>query len=128
MSLKTPVAAAVGFLLASALAGSDEPGIRLRLVNASRHVIREAYVSRTDVGSWGPNLLAGPAGGEAPLPAMKTGQRFTLGVSSECGRFDVRLVADAGTEFLDDDVELCGGDGVLTVTDDALTLTHASQP
>src|SRR5262245_10268570 len=127
MPLQKP-AAAVGFLLAAVVARSDEPGIRLRLVNASRHVIREAYVSRSDVASWGPNLLAGEAGRAAPPPALKPGQRFSLGVSGECGRFDIRLVADAGTELLEDDVELCSGDGVLTVTNGALALTRASQP
>src|SRR5262245_52976052 len=127
MSLKK-LAAAVGFLLAAVLARSDEPGIRLRLVNASRHVIREAYVSRSDVASWGPNLLAGQADHPELQPALKAGQRFSVGVSGECGKFDIRLVADAGTEFLEDEVELCADDGVLTVTNDALTLTRAAQP
>jgi len=99
--------------------------IRISLVNASHHVIRKAYISPTGSASWGPNLLAPKTAGQQP--ALKGTERADLSLTKECGRFDIRLVADGGTEFLEDDMELCDEDNVLTVTNDALELTKAGR-
>jgi hypothetical protein len=115
-------------LLPGSPAKAAQPSrISLRLVNASRHEIREAYVSPSGSPGWGTNLLARKAAASDPPPTLKPGQRSSVDVTSACGRFDVRLVAGGGTEFLDDEVLLCDDDNVLTVTNNALRFTKAGQ-
>lgn len=140
MSRQVHVALFAMLSAAGSLALAQEGRIALRLVNAGRRVIREVYVSPSHSPSWGPNLLARKAragdepsgsarkdvGSTAP-PALTAGQRSDVALSGECGRFDVRLVAENGAEFLEDGLELCADDNVLTITDDTLTLRKVGQ-
>lgn len=114
--------------LAASAAAADDVAIRLRMVNASRHVIREAYVSPSGTPGWGPDLLrATPTTrGAAPRTVAPTG-REELELRAPCGTFDVRLVAEGGTEYLVDEQELCGDEDVLTVTNDALLFRKAGR-
>jgi hypothetical protein len=116
MNLKTPSIAAVALiLLGSAAHAADRvgPGIRFRVVNASPHTIREVYVCPSTTPTWGPNLLT-----QKPLkPGMKGVFRFKGG----CGTYDVRLVADQGVEFLEEEVEFCDDDDVITIGQRALS-------
>lgn len=128
MSTGASIALTVALSLAGSVAGIASSPIRISLVNASRHVIRKAYVSPSGSSSWGSNLLASKDAGSGSPPALKPRQRAAVNFSTECGRFDIRLVADGGTEFLEDEVELCDDDNVLTVTNDALEFTKASRP
>ena len=127
MSKTASMALTVALALASSITVKASGPIRIDLVNASRHVIRKAYVSPTGSSSWGSNLLAPKAAGTNSPPELKPSQRSALALASECGRFDIRLVADGGTEYLEDDIELCDEDNVLTVTHDALELTKAGR-
>ena len=88
-------------------AGNAKTSIRFKLVNASPHTIRAAYVSAADKGQWGDSLLNG-----APLPP---GQSVTLVITGDCGSYDVRFVTDKKVEFLDEDVQFCDDDDVVTI-------------
>lgn len=100
------------------LQGAD-PGhtFRVKVVNASPYAIREVYACPTGASKWGGNLLA-----QAPL---KPGERATVTVRGACGSYDLRLVAENGTEFLDEELEFCDDDDVLTVGEDRLSRTRA---
>jgi hypothetical protein len=51
-----------------------------------------------------------------------------LRFESACGPFDVRIVAEDGIEYLDEEIELCDGSGRVTVRDRGLAWTEARQP
>ena len=88
--------------------------VSVSLANDSGRTIREAYVSATGDPGWGHNLLRGE---------LAPGKRTGLDVAQGCRKYDVRLVAEGGTEFLDEEVELCGQGQTLRVGNAALSLT-----
>jgi len=88
----------------------------LRIVNDSSHVIQRMYVSPSRNPRWGDDLLKGH-----PLRPRTS---IRLRVASGCDIFDLRLVADEDVEYLDEQVELCDDDDVLTVGARTLTRTE----
>lgn len=89
---------------------------RVKVVNASPYAIREIYACPTGVSKWGGNLL--------PRTPLKPGERATVTVRGACGSYDLRLVAENGTEFLEDELDFCDDDDVLTVGEDRLSRTR----
>jgi hypothetical protein len=99
---------------------SQEPfSIELRVVNQSSHVIHRIYVSPSRNPKWGDNLLKGP------LAARGTA---SLRLGGTCGIFDLRFVADEGVEYLDDEVELCDRDEVVTIGERGLAWSETPEP
>jgi len=87
--------------------------VTVSLANDSGRTIRAAYVSPTGDPGWGPNLLHGE---------LAPGKRAGLELARGCRKYDVRLVAEGGTEFLDEEVELCGQEQTLSVGGSVLAL------
>src|SRR5262245_19939320 len=99
------------------VSSQDRSSIALKVVNESSHVIQRIYVSPSRNPRWDEDLLKG-----RPLrPRAST----TLHVPSGCDVFDLRLVAEEGVEYLDEEVELCDDHDVLTVGAQTLTRTEA---
>jgi hypothetical protein len=86
-------------------------GIDFKVVNSTPDVIREIYVCPTGAEKWGANLLRQP---------LKPGQSVSLTFEGACGAYDIRMVAPDGKEYMDDEVEFCEPDDVMTVSDGAL--------
>jgi hypothetical protein len=105
-------------LLMTAQAGVETPGkIRVRLVNASPHTIHQVFASRSDTSRWGANLLAnGP---------LRPGSRAVVGFAGDCGTYDLRFVAEKGTELLEEEVDFCDHDDVVTIGSDRV---HRKKP
>jgi hypothetical protein len=117
MTLKTTSAVlGLGVLILGGAASATPrtpAGIRFRVVNAGPHVIHGVYVCPSTKPTWGPNLLT-----RGPLkPGMKAFFRF----SGRCGSYDLRLVADDGIEFLEEELEFCEDDDVVTIGKSVLT-------
>ncbi len=93
--------------------------IRVKVVNTSPYPIRQIYACPSGVSTWGANLLQ-----KSPLAP---GERATINVRGECGSYDLRLVADNGTEFLEEEMDFCDDDDVLTVTQDRLSRARAAK-
>ena len=108
--------AALIALAGGPLLAGEESVIRFRVVNASPHTIRAVYACSTRESKWGENLLK--------KPTLGPGQKATLHLRGGCGLFDLRFVAEKGMEFLEDEVEFCDDDDVVTIggrKGDALT-------
>jgi hypothetical protein len=92
---------------------APEPGkIRVRLVNASPHTIHQVFASRSDTSSWGANLLAnGP---------LRPGGRAVVRFVGDCGTYDLRFQAEKGTELMEDEVEFCDDDDLVTIGADRI--------
>ncbi len=104
-------ALAVG-LVAAAPAARPKTSVRFKLMNSSGHVIHAVYVSKSDTAQWGPNLISG---------SLRPDQSVVLRTRTGCGTYDIRLVADAKTEFLEEDVDFCDDDDEMTVGRHELT-------
>jgi hypothetical protein len=85
--------------------------LRFKVVNSTPDVIREVYVCPTGAEKWGANLLRQP---------LKPGQSVALAFEGACGSYDIRMVAPDGKEYMDDEVEFCEQDDVMTIRDGAL--------
>jgi len=103
--------------LVPSLRSQDRSSIELRVVNQSPHVIHRIYVSPSRSPQWGDDLLKG-----RPLPQSGA---TALRLSATCGAFDLRVVAEEGIEYLDDEVELCNGDDVVTIGERSLTWSES---
>jgi hypothetical protein len=110
--------AVVVVLLAPPAIAAEKTSIRMKIVNASKHAVQAVYVSRTDASGWGENLLK--------QPQLKAGQRVVITAPGGCGRYDVRLVAPKGVELVDEDVDFCDDDDVVTLQGDKLTRKKAT--
>lgn len=95
-----------------------EDAIRFKVVNSTRDVIHEIYVSPTGAEKWGANLLSQP---------LKPGQSIALTFEGRCGSYEIRMVAPEGTEYMDDEVQFCEPDDVMTVGDGALNKLSARE-
>ncbi len=62
---------------------------------------------------WGENLLKGRT--------LGPGEFAVLRFSGDCGAYDLRFVAERGTEFLVDEEPFCDDDDVVTVAGRAVT-------
>jgi serine protease Do len=95
-------------------------GIRVRLVNASAHTIHRVFASRSGTPSWGSNLLKrGP---------MRPGARASIRLAGDCGTYDLRFVAEKGVELLEDEIEFCDDNDVVTVGAETVGRKKASPP
>ena len=113
-------AAALIALMGSPVLAGEEGVIRFRVVNASSHTIHAVYACSSRESKWGPNLLK--------KPTLQPGQKAVLHLRGGCGVFDLRFVAEKGTEFMEDEVEFCDDDDVVTIggrKGDALTRVKA---
>ena len=99
-------------------AGSAKTSIRFKLVNTSPNTIRAAYVSAADKGQWGDNLMK---------TALPSGQSVTLVFGGDCGSYDVRFVTDKKVEFLDEDVQFCDDDDVVTIDKNRIAKTKPAR-
>jgi hypothetical protein len=114
------VCLAFAFLLTPPAPQPPEAAARkFEVVNGSPQHIRAVHVSPSRSPQWGPNLLA---------KALAPGERATVNVAGECGRYDVRLVAEKGMEFIEDEVELCADGDVLDVAKESLTRSRRAAP
>jgi hypothetical protein len=115
--------AAVAMLAATSLSVAAQvdggPARGFTVVNAGPHRIHAVYVSPSTSPGWGDNLLGqGLAASEAralQAQGLKPGRQTAIRVAADCGVFDVRFVAENGTEFVEEEVELCGDDDVVTI-------------
>ena len=100
-------------LLLTAQAGAAPARtIRVRLVNASPHTIEEVFASRSDTPSWGATLLAnGP---------LRPGGRAFVRFVGDCGTYDLRFLAQKGTELMEEEVEFCDDDDIVTIGGDRI--------
>lgn len=80
--------------------------IRMKIANSSPHPIREAYVAGKGQSTWGPNLLAKP---------LERGGEAAVLIPGGCGTYDLRFVVDEKTEYLEDELEFCEDDDVVTL-------------
>jgi hypothetical protein len=113
-----PFAALFG-LAVSAPPSAEPVTLGFRLVNAGTHRIRAVHVSASRDPGWGENLLGRGLQSSArqalQKDGLKPGQRIEVSLTGPCGLYDVRIVAEKGTEFVEDEVELCEADDVVTV-------------
>jgi hypothetical protein len=117
--------AALAALLLAITAGASAAevdggaGRGFTVVNAGSRRIRAVYVSPSSSPNWGGNLLGeGLAASEAAAlraEGLRPGGRVRVRVTGECGTFDVRLVAENGTEFIEEEVELCDDEDLVTI-------------
>ena len=108
-------------LLAATQAATEPPKkIRVRIVNASAHTVQQVFASRSGTSAWGENLLArGP---------IRPGARAVVRFSGDCGTYDLRFVAEKGAELLEDEIEFCDDDDVVTIRSDRIDRRKASRP
>lgn len=95
-------------VMAVPLQAVEKASVRFKVTNTSGKVVREIYVSPPSTSKWGPNLL------KKPLNVNETVELKTKG---GCGRYDIRLVADDRTEYLDEEVDFCEDDEELQVSE-----------
>ena len=108
-------------LMTTTQVGAEPPRkIRVRLVNASPHTIHQVFASRSGTPSWGANLLAnGP---------IRPGSRAVVRFAGDCGTYDLRFLADKGTELMEEEVEFCDDDDVVTVGADRIDRRKPTLP
>lgn len=94
----------VSAALAVAISAQEtKKGVRVTLSNAGQRSIREVHVSPPTKASWGPNLLKNP---------LLRGQKAEIDLAVDCGVYDIQIVAEKGTEFIEDEVSLCSEKGL----------------
>jgi hypothetical protein len=108
-------------LLVTTQAPTEPPRrIRVKLVNASPHTIHQVFASRSETPSWGDNLLTkGP---------IRPGSRAVVRFAGDCGAYDLRFVAEKGAELLEDDVDFCDDDDVVTIGADRIDRRKTTPP
>jgi serine protease Do len=108
-------------LLVTTQAAAEPPRkIIVRLVNASRHTIHEVFASRSGTPNWGGNLLkSGP---------IRPGSRRVVRFAGDCGTYDLRFVAEKGTELLEDEIDFCDDDDVVTIGADGIDRRKPAPP
>jgi hypothetical protein len=98
---------------------TEGPRRRFTVVNAGPHRIRAVHVSPSSSPGWGDNLigqgLLPPQARALQAEGLKPGGRVDVTLPFECGVFDVRFVAENGTEFVEEEVELCEDEDVVTI-------------
>ena len=113
-------AAAVALSVASGTSaiGSDQKtdqplktSVRVSVRNDSGRIVQEVYISPSHSAKWGPNLIQRP---------LAPGGRVVVHTRTGCGPYDIRMVADGKTEFLEEEVQLCENDDELRVQERAL--------
>ena len=91
--------------------------LALVVANTGKHVLHGVYVAPFRAASWGKNLLGDRS--------LKTGDTAEIQLASGCGTYNVRLVAEDGIEFLDDEVAFCQDEDLLIVGESDLTKASA---
>ena len=87
--------------------------IEFTVINNSTQAIQGVYVSLSTASQWGPNLLTSQS--------LAPGASALVRVGGHCGSYDIKLVADNGIEFLDEETALCANGGTISIGDKGLT-------
>jgi len=94
------------------VATADPNGIRFKLVNRGGYALEKVFVSPTGTANWGDDLLKGRV--------LRTGQSLVLHLKGGCGLYDLRFVGQAGVEYMDEEVQFCDDDDIVTVDKSAI--------
>lgn len=107
-SRKCAAALVAAVLVSPAPAWSQKSSIRFAVVNETTDEIKAVHVCPTGASKWGPNLLP-------PQTVLAPGKRLNLRIAGDCGSYDIRLVAPAGREYMEEEMSFCEDDDVVTI-------------
>ena len=99
----------------AALAASKTANVKI--VNKSKWVIAEIYLSSVDDEEWGPDQLQ--------QHVINPGESFTLS-KIPCDSWDVKLVDDEGDECVVGAVDICGGSDTWVINSKDLVACQAA--